>query len=95
MLVAELDRVSKEFPAADGGAPLSILKDLSLQARLETLLGKFGLPTRFPRMRKDRILEVALRDKKVRKGRIRMVLPVRAGRVVVRPVPLAMLKAVL
>ena len=74
---------------------MGVLKNPSLPGRVAALLGSHGLPARFPPMRMARVLEAARRDKKARGGRVRMVLPVRAGRVVVLPVPLATLKAVL
>ncbi len=66
-----------------------VLKEASLPGRLEGLLRRLGLPTRFPvRLRPDRLVVASGKDKKVRGGRIRMVLPVRLGRTVTRPVTL-------
>jgi 3-dehydroquinate synthase len=53
-------------------------------ARLVALLEKAGLPTRFPAgMSAEALIERTSVDKKVRKGTLRWVLPVRIGEVVI------------
>jgi 3-dehydroquinate synthase len=63
-----------------------ILKEPELLARLERLLERLGLPTRFPPgLMPQGLDELLMRDKKVEGGRIHWVLPVRAGEVTVTP----------
>ena len=49
--------------------------------RLIRLLERFGLPTAFPGLDPDRLLEAMSRDKKNQRGKIRFVLPRRLGHV--------------
>jgi len=49
--------------------------------RIEALIERFGLPIRTERYDLARVMDVMQRDKKVRAGRIRFVLPVRIGEV--------------
>lgn len=61
-----------------------ILTEPDLQLRLERLLHRLGLPIRLPSGIDPAILMLFMyRDKKVEDGRIRWVMPVRAGEVVV------------
>jgi 3-dehydroquinate synthase len=64
--------------------------------RQRTLLQAYGLPTAIPAdVDPDRLLELTLRDKKVRAGRIRWVLPTAIGAAEVREdVPEALVRAV-
>lgn len=50
-------------------------------ARLEKLLRRASLPTEMPYVERTAFLSALVRDKKVRDGRLRMVLPVEMGRV--------------
>ncbi len=54
---------------------------------MENLIQKFGLPTRW-KMKGDfdLIYEIMQRDKKVRDGKVRFILPIRIGEVVIREV---------
>jgi 3-dehydroquinate synthase len=73
--------------ACDVARSEGVLEDQDLPGRLALLLRRLGLPTGFPRrLPAKRLVAAAARDKKVRGGRIRMVLPVRLGRTVTRPV---------
>ncbi len=54
------------------------------QGRLTALLARAGLPTRFPALSAQRLLEATGHDKKVQSGRVRWVLPEALGRVCVR-----------
>ncbi|MEP7198562.1 MAG: 3-dehydroquinate synthase [Chloroflexota bacterium] len=56
----------------------------SLVARVETLLTRLKLPTTFNQFAADDVLSVMLTDKKKEQGKIRFVLPVELGKVVVR-----------
>ncbi|MFZ5823839.1 MAG: 3-dehydroquinate synthase [Bacillota bacterium] len=61
-----------------------ILTELDLQLRLERLLHRLGLPVRLPQgSDPSLLLPFMYRDKKVEDGRLRWVMPVRAGEVVV------------
>lgn len=63
-----------------------LLLETDLQLRLERLLVRFGLPTRLPEGLEPSALEPLMaRDKKVADGRIRWVMPLRAGEVTVTP----------
>ncbi|MCC6442891.1 MAG: 3-dehydroquinate synthase [Armatimonadetes bacterium] len=56
-----------------------------IEAPLSALLRRAGLPVRFPpEVSSDHLMEAMRRDKKVKDGRLRFVLPVRMGQVVVR-----------
>ncbi|MBE3581376.1 MAG: 3-dehydroquinate synthase [Thermoanaerobacteraceae bacterium] len=55
-------------------------------ARLEGLLVRAGLPTRMPSLDWEAFGAALIRDKKVREGRLRMVLPVELGRVTIAEV---------
>ncbi len=75
---------------------LGVLEDPALPGRLRALLGRLGLPSAFPQgLDRGRMLRAVRRDKKARGGRIRAVLPVRAGMVRIRELPLAALASVL
>ncbi len=61
-----------------------ILQEPDLPTRLERLLQRLGLPTRLPpELAPAALMPLMQRDKKVQDGRIRWVLPVRAGETVV------------
>ena len=63
---------------------VGILQDEALPGRLEALLTRLGLPTRLPPgLELAELAPLMARDKKVAAGRIRWVLPVRAGEVIV------------
>lgn len=63
--------------------------------RLVRLLGRIGLPTRLKIKKIDEVLPYLLSDKKVKRGKIRFVLPRKVGRVSVRAVsPAALQKAI-
>jgi len=63
-----------------------ILREARLTQRLQTLLEQLGLPVRLPAgLSVESLAPLMNRDKKVQAGRIRWVLPVRAGEVVVTP----------
>ena len=53
-------------------------------ARLRKLVARSGLPSRFPDLGVDSVLDRLKSDKKVRDGRVRFVLPTRIGDVVIR-----------
>jgi 3-dehydroquinate synthase len=58
------------------------------QQRIETLLATAGLPVTVPgRLTPRRMIDTMLRDKKVREGKLRLVLPERIGSVKVIAVP--------
>ncbi|MDW8373088.1 MAG: 3-dehydroquinate synthase [Planctomycetota bacterium] len=68
---------------------LGVLADPDLPARLDALLTRFGLPLRYPATDPaliERLVARTALDKKARGGRVRFVLPVRAGQVTVLPV---------
>lgn len=73
------------------------LVDEAMVARQEALLHTCGLPTTIPAgITVDQILELTLRDKKVRAGRVRWALPTSIGTAAVRDdVPEALVRAVL
>lgn len=55
--------------------------------RMESLIARAGLPTRLPsNLPQDKILRVLFRDKKVQKGELRFVLPVKIGKVIVKEI---------
>ena len=63
-----------------------ILRDPRLPQRLESLLQQLGLPVRLPEgLAMESLAPLMQRDKKVEAGRIRWVLPVRAGEVALTP----------
>jgi 3-dehydroquinate synthase len=65
---------------------VGVLRDLELPVRLERLLARLGLPTRLPDgVGLEQLAPLMARDKKVEAGRIRWVLPVRPGEVVITP----------
>jgi 3-dehydroquinate synthase len=67
-------------------AYVGVLKEPDLQPRLIRLLERLGLPTRLPTGVTGPSLDTLIRrDKKVEGGRVRWVLPVRAGEVIVTP----------
>jgi 3-dehydroquinate synthase len=51
--------------------------------RLEDLLKRAGLPVTLPDLNKDRIMEAIHYDKKIAKGTIRFILPVKIGKVII------------
>jgi 3-dehydroquinate synthetase len=55
--------------------------EADLPARVEHVLHRFALPTSYPDLSTDPLLEAMTRDKKGRAGRIRFVLPIRPGKV--------------
>lgn len=60
------------------------LLDAADAARIETQLARAGLPVRFPALPTQEILARTRSDKKVRDGRVRYILPVAIGDVVIR-----------
>jgi 3-dehydroquinate synthase len=72
--------VASQLAAAAG-----VLQDPELPGRVRRLLERLGLPTQLP-VTPAELLPVLYRDKKVEGGKLRWVLPVRPGEVVVRPV---------
>ena len=60
------------------------LCDVALVERLCGLLERIGLPTEPPPLNPERVLEVLAHDKKVRRGRLVMVLPRAIGSVEIR-----------
>jgi 3-dehydroquinate synthase len=65
---------------------MQVLQEPELPVRLERLLQRLGLPVRLPQGATAASLhELMMRDKKVEGGRIRWVLPVRAGEVTLTP----------
>lgn len=65
---------------------MQVLQEPELRVRLERLLQRLGLPIRLPEgVTAASLNELMMRDKKVEGGRIRWVLPVRAGEVTVTP----------
>ena len=67
----------------------------SVEKRLRALLKRAGLPCDLPRSSPGSLLRVMRQDKKVKRGEIHFVLPYEIGRVVVRPVAEADIRAVL
>ena len=64
--------------------------------RQRQLIARAGLPLAAPPLEPDAVRECLLRDKKVRHGRVRFVLPTQIGAVELRDdVPLAMAQAAL
>ena len=57
------------------------LAEKGLCSDLRTILAKFGLPTEFPQVSHDEILQVMSLDKKNRAGKLRLVLAKRIGHV--------------
>jgi 3-dehydroquinate synthase len=64
-------------------------------ARLERLIAMAGLPTALPCLELPALMTAMKHDKKVTQGRLRFVLPVSTGRVVVREVDPALVAEVL
>ena len=67
--------------AAACTAELLALADETVRQRLCDLLHRTGLPTVFPDLPVDRVLDVMSRDKKALRGEMTLVLPVRIGEV--------------
>ena len=55
------------------------LKDYSL--RQDNLIKSYGLPTKTPKIKKDKVLNILMGDKKVRNGKMRFILPIGIGNV--------------
>ena len=55
--------------------------DAEFTARQERLLTALGLPTEFPDLDPDQVVDAMTHDKKVEHGKLRFVLPVRMGQV--------------
>lgn len=73
-------------------ARTGVLGEPGLEGRVAVLLGALGLPVRIPPgLSTARVLALARRDKKSRRGTLRMILPVGLGRTVSRVVPEARL----
>lgn len=82
--------------AARLAAHLELLADPALPGRVEALLARLGLPTRWGGPAVEAVLEAMRPDKKRREGRLRFVLPVALGAVQVHEaVPEALVRAVL
>lgn len=78
--------------AADLSAALGLV-DEALARRIEKLLSAFGLPVHMPGgISMDELISALSLDKKVKDGRIRFILPERAGKVVLREVSEAELR---
>lgn len=56
-----------------------------VEARVEAVLSALGLPVRFPALSPDAVLSAISRDKKSEGGKVKMVLPLRIGEVVITP----------
>ena len=70
--------------------------DDPVRARLERLLIRYGLPTRARGVSRARVAAALGHDKKVRRGRLRWVLPTRVGHVIVTAdVPAPIVQAIL
>jgi 3-dehydroquinate synthase len=54
--------------------------------RLVSLLQRAGLPVELPRLEPQALLAALKQDKKVRQGRLQMILPLRLGEVRITPV---------
>ena len=70
---------------------LGITEESGLSERIAADLAACGLPTELPCPEKD-LLPAILKDKKAEGGEIRLVLPVKIGKVVVKKVPAEMLQ---
>lgn len=63
---------------------VGVLQEPDLETRLLNLLTRLGLPVRLPQsLVPDALTPLMMRDKKVKNGRIRWVLPVRSGEVTI------------
>ncbi|MFH0794858.1 MAG: 3-dehydroquinate synthase family protein, partial [bacterium] len=69
--------------AAELAQRLSLLKAKDA-ARIASLISRSGLPIRFPVTDHAKLLGLVKKDKKVRDGKVRFVLPVKIGDVVIR-----------
>lgn len=67
--------------AAAWTAELLGLAESEVRNRVVTVLERLGLPTSFPRLDADRLIEAMRHDKKAVSGRLRLVLPLRIGEV--------------
>ncbi len=72
--------------AARFAEKLGIAEEPGLSARIAADLTSCGLPTELPCPQKE-LLPAILKDKKAEGGEIRLVLPVKIGKVVVRKIP--------
>ena len=70
---------------------LGITEEPGLSERVAADLAACGLPTELPCPEKE-LLPAILKDKKAEGGEIRLVLPVKIGKVVVKKVPAEMLQ---
>lgn len=70
---------------------LGITEEPGLSARIAADLAACGLPTELP-CPEEELLPAILKDKKAEGGEIRLVLPVKIGKVVVKKVPAEMLQ---
>ena len=70
---------------------LGITEESGLSERIAADLAACGLPTELPCPQKE-LLPAILKDKKAEGGEIRLVLPVKIGKVVVKKVPAEMLQ---
>lgn len=77
--------------AARFAEKLGIAEEPGLSARIAADLAACGLPTELPCPEKE-LLPAILKDKKAEGGEIRLVLPVKIGKVVVKKVPAEMLQ---
>ena len=77
--------------AARFAEKLGIAEEPGLSARITANLAACGLPTELPCPQKE-LLPAILKDKKAEGGEIRLVLPVKIGKVVVKKVPAEMLQ---
>jgi 3-dehydroquinate synthase len=76
--------VSIGMMAAAGIAERLEMVGADFTSRLKALLEFSGLPVRFPPLDEEAVMDRLRTDKKVRDGRVRFVLPVRMGEVVIR-----------
>lgn len=65
--------------AAAWTAELLNMASSEVRERITALLERFALPTRFPPLDRDKLLEAMRHDKKSVGGRLRLVLPVKIG----------------
>jgi 3-dehydroquinate synthase len=73
---------------------MGLMRPMELN-RISYLFNRCGLPSSLPGLNPGALMEALKHDKKVTRGRLRFVLPVRVGQVVVRDVDPALVAEVL